>query len=93
MKRFINLSLTILSLHIFAVLVFAQNNLSGTWEGKTVSPQGERPTTATFTQEGGAYTGKITGMRGDMKFKDIKVEGENITMMNNPKLRIPLWRS
>ncbi len=79
MKRSINLSLTILFLQCFAVLVFAQNNLSGTWEGKLVSPLGERPTTATFKQEAGVYTGTMIGLRGEMKLKDIKFDGDKFT--------------
>ena len=79
MKRFLNLSLTILFLQFFSLLSFAQNNLTGTWEGKISSPQGERPTTATFKQEGGAYTGTIIGLRGEMPLKDINVDGEKIT--------------
>ena len=59
---------------------WAQNDkLAGKWEGTTKSPQGERPTTATFKKEGEIYTGAITGMRGDMPLKDIKVEGDKIT--------------
>ncbi len=79
MKKILNLSLTILLLQIFAALGFAQNNLSGTWEGKLTSPVGERPTTATFKQESGTYTGTILGLRGEMKLKDIKIDGEKIT--------------
>ena len=79
MKRFLNLSLTILFLQFFSLLSFAQNNLTGSWEGKISSPQGERPTTATFKQEGGAYTGTIIGLRGEMALKDINVDGEKIT--------------
>ncbi len=80
MKRvFIGLSAFVI-LQLVAVATIAQSaNLVGPWEGKTVSPQGERPTTATFKQEGGNYIGSITGMRGDMPLKDIKVEGEKIT--------------
>ncbi len=80
MKRFINLSLTILLIQLFAIFALSQSgNLNGKWEGKTVSPQGERPTTATFKKDGESYTGSISGMRGEMPLKDIKVDGNKIT--------------
>jgi hypothetical protein len=80
MQRILNLSLTILVLQIFTILAVGQSsNLSGKWEGKTVSPQGERPTTATFKKEGESYTGSISGMRGEMPLKDIKIDGNKIT--------------
>lgn len=80
MRKLFIVSATALFIHLFAALAIAQSSqLVGRWEGKTVSPQGERPTTATFKQEGGNYTGSISGMRGDMALKDIKVEGEKIT--------------
>ena len=80
MRKLFIVSATALFIHLFAALAIAQSSqLVGRWEGKTVSPQGERPTTATFKQEGGSYTGSITGMRGDMELKDIKVEGEKVT--------------
>ncbi len=64
----------------FSVPAFAQaDKLSGRWEGKTQSPQGERPTTATFKKEGDAYTGTITGQRGEMPLKDIKLDGDKVT--------------
>ena len=63
-----------------SVAAFAQSDkLAGKWEGTTKAPQGEQATTATFKQEGGALTGTITGMRGDMALKDIKVEGDKVT--------------
>lgn len=80
MQRIINLSLTILLLQLFAVFALSQSgNLNGKWEGKTVSQQGEQPMTATFKQEGGIYSGTITGRRGEMPLKDIKVDGNKIT--------------
>lgn len=57
----------------------AQDKLTGRWEGKTKAPQGERDTTATFKKEGEAYSGTMSGMRGEMPLKDIKIEGDKIT--------------
>ena len=60
--------------------VFAQDEkLTGRWEGKTSSPQGERDTVASFKKEGDALTGTITGMRGDIQLKDIKIDGSKVT--------------
>jgi len=56
-----------------------QDKLAGRWEGKVLSPQGERSATAIFKKEGDAYTGTITGMRGDMALKEIKVDGDKVT--------------
>jgi hypothetical protein len=64
----------------FTLLCFAQaDKLTGRWEGKLAMPQGERPATATFKKEGDNYTGTITGQRGDLQLKEIKVEGDKIT--------------
>lgn len=57
----------------------AQQRVEGRWEGTAQTPQGERPAVATFTKSGDAYTGTITGLRGDMPFKQVKVEGDKIT--------------
>ncbi len=72
--------LSIIALLVLCVPAFAQaDKLSGRWEGKTQLPQGESPTTATFKKEGEAYTGTITGQRGEMPLKDIKLEGDKVT--------------
>lgn len=80
MRRSYIVLATILLIQLFAIMGFAQaDKLAGKWEGKTVSPQGERPTTATFKKDGSAYTGTITGQRGDMQLKEIKVDGDKVT--------------
>ena len=56
-----------------------QDPLQGRWEGKVQAPQGEMPAVATFKKEGNTYTGTITGMRGAMPFKQVKVEGNKVT--------------
>lgn len=73
---------------LFCLLVpiaaFAQTEkLVGRWEGVIQSPQGERPTTATFKKMGDGYTGVIAGMRGDMTLKEIKVEDDKVTAVAN----------
>jgi hypothetical protein len=71
---------TIVLIQLFAVIGLAQaDRLAGKWEGKTVAPQGERPTTAIFKKEGSGYTGTITGQRGDLQLKEIKLEGDKLT--------------
>lgn len=56
-----------------------QDRLQGRWEGTTKSLQGERPTTVIFKKEADAYTGTITGAQGTVPFKEIKVDGDNVT--------------
>ncbi len=80
MRRRYIISGTILLIQLFAVIGFAQSDkLAGRWEGKIQSLQGERPATATFKKEGDNYTGTITGQRGDLPLKEIKVDGEKVT--------------
>ncbi len=57
----------------------AQDRLAGRWEGKVQSIQGEREAAATFKKEGDAYVGTITGFRGDVPLKEVKVDGSKIT--------------
>jgi len=42
------------------------------------SPQGQSKATASFKKEGAGYTGTITGLRGDIAFKEVRVEGDKI---------------
>lgn len=56
-----------------------QDPLEGRWEGTVQLPQGERPVTATFKKEGNSYAGTITGLRGDVPFKEVKLEGNRVT--------------
>ena len=82
MRRLLIVWGMILIIQLLAISAFAQQDkLVGRWEGKVQSPQGERPTTATFKKDGEAYAGTMQGMRPgtDMQLKDIKVEGNKIT--------------
>lgn len=79
MRRSFIVSSVALCLLLLVAPAMAQDKLEGRWEGKISSPQGERPATATFKKEGAAYTGAITGMRGDIALKEIKVEGDKVT--------------
>lgn len=80
MRRYVSKSFLLAAAICLSVSAFAQaDKLAGRWEGTTKSPQGERPTTVIFKKEGDTYTGTITGQRGDMPFKDIKLEGDKVT--------------
>ncbi len=63
-----------------SIPVLAQSDpLSGKWDGKSISPQGERPTSMTFKKEATAYTGTMAGMAGDVPLKDVKLDGNKLT--------------
>jgi hypothetical protein len=80
MRRGVLIVSTIFVMQILALFSFAQaDKLAGRWEGKLSSPQGERPATATFKKEGDNFTGTITGQRGDLQLKEIKVDGSKVT--------------
>ncbi|MBX3277305.1 MAG: hypothetical protein KF868_04780 [Acidobacteria bacterium] len=67
---------------VASVAAAAQGDkLIGKWEGKVQSPQGERPTSATFTKEGDAIIGKMGGIRpgAEMTLKDVKIDGNKVT--------------
>jgi hypothetical protein len=78
-QKFIVLA-TILLVQLLAVAGPAQQDrLQGRWEGTAKSLQGERPTTVIFKKEADAYTGTITAMQGQVPFRKIKVDGDNVT--------------
>ncbi len=80
MQRVLIVFVIILLSQLVAVGGLSQSDkLVGRWEGKLIAPQGEVPATATFKKEGDKYTGTITGQRGDLQLKEIKVEGDKIT--------------
>lgn len=80
MRRNLSKGLLFAAALCLSVSAFAQaDKLTGRWEGKTQAPQSERATTATFKKEGDVYVGTITGQRGEMPLKDIKLEGDKVT--------------
>ena len=80
MRRSFIVLATILLVQLLAVAGMAQQDrLQGRWEGTTKSFQGERPTTVVFKKEAEAYTGTITAAQGQVPFKKIKVDGDNVT--------------
>src|SRR5258708_23832016 len=80
MRRSLIVLATILLAQLLAVAGLAQQDrLQGRWEGTAKSFQGERPTTVIFKKEADAYTGTITAMQGQVPFKKIKVDGDNVT--------------
>src|SRR5215468_340592 len=73
---------TIISVQLLAPAVFAQQDkLTGRWEGKIQSPQGERETSLVIRKEGDVYTGVMPGMRPGMEIqlKEFKIDGDKIT--------------
>jgi len=78
-RSFIALA-TILLVQLLAVAGLAQQDrLQGRWEGTAKSFQGERPATVVFKKEADTYTGTITGLLGPIPFKDLKVDGDQVT--------------
>lgn len=69
------------------------DRLQGRWEGTVQSPQGERRVVALIKKDGDTYTGSITGIRGDLPFKEITVEGDKVLAVaeiNSPQGVIPI---
>src|ERR1700686_96762 len=80
MRRSFIVLATVLLVQLLAVAGMAQQDrLQGRWEGTAKSFQGERPRTVIFRKEADAYTGTITAMPGQVPFKKIKVDGDNVT--------------
>lgn len=62
-----------------AAAAFAQRDpLEGRWEGTVSGLQGERPATATFRKEPTGYSGSISGPRGDIPFREVRLEGARV---------------
>ena len=71
---------TILLVQLCTVAGLAQQDrLQGRWEGTTRSFQGEMATTAIFNKEAAGYIGTISGRQGPIAFKEIVVDGDNVT--------------
>src|SRR5260370_18823781 len=80
MRRSFIVLATIVLVQVLAVAGMAQQDrVQGRWEGTAKAFQGERPTTVIFKKEADVYTGTITTMQGQVPFKKIKVDGDNIT--------------
>ncbi len=69
---------TIMLLLASTIGLAQQDRLQGRWEGIVQSLQGERQVQATFKKETAGYTGTITGLRGDLAFKEVKLEGDKV---------------
>ncbi len=81
MRRLLIVLGACLLIQMLGVIAPAQDKLSGRWEGKLQSMQGERPTTAIFKKDGDSYTGRTLGLRPgtEIQLKEIKIDGDNIT--------------
>ncbi len=64
---------------LISIPAFAQDQLTGRWEGKTQSPRGEQDTTIVFKKEGDAYKGSTSLMGREVILKDIKIAGDKMT--------------
>ena len=64
---------------LLSLPAFAQDQLTGRWEGKIQSPRGEQDTTVVFKKEGDAYKGTTSMMGREVVLKDIKIEGDKMT--------------
>jgi hypothetical protein len=74
----------VIAMTLLASVVVAQSaGVAGNWEGKIVSPQGERPMSATFKKEGDGYTGTVNQMMRDVTLQDVKVDGNKVTAKAN----------
>ena len=71
---------------VVAVLALAapgraqQDPLVGRWEGTATGLQGQRAVTLTLEKDSaGSYGGTISGIRGDMALRDVKLAGDTLT--------------
>jgi hypothetical protein len=78
-QTFVVLAAVLLALLLAVAGLAQQDRLQGRWEGTTKSIQGERPSTVILKKEANGYTGTITGMQGTAPFKELKVDGDNVT--------------
>jgi len=79
MQRIIALGTGILFLALLSIAAAQPDKLEGRWEGTVLAPQGQFPAHASFRKEAGGYRGTVSGLRGDLVFKEIKVEGNQVT--------------
>jgi hypothetical protein len=81
MRRLLVFSTGILLVQFIALIGLAQQKgLEGRWTGTIQTPRGENAATATFRRENDAYTGAITGMRGEeVSLKHSEVVGDKVT--------------
>lgn len=80
MRRPLIVLLGMLLIQLFAVAGLAQpDRLQGRWEGTAQSPRGEQQVVAIFKKEGNGYTGTLTGTRGELPLKEIKLDGDKLT--------------
>jgi hypothetical protein len=79
MRRSFIVLATIVLVQLLVAGMAQQDRLQGRWEGTAKSFQGERPATVIFKKEADAYTGTITGLQGPIPFKEVKVDGDNVS--------------
>jgi hypothetical protein len=75
----IKLGTGILFLGLVSITAAQPDKLEGRWEGTVLAPQGQFPAHASFKKEADGYRGTVSGLRGDLVFKEIKVDGNRVT--------------
>jgi len=94
MQRIIALGIGILFLGFLSVAAAQPDKLEGRWEGTVLAPQGQFPARASFKKEADGYRGTVSGLRGDLVFKEIKVDGTRVTAIaeaQTPQGNLPVY--
>jgi hypothetical protein len=78
MQRIFTVGTGVLFLCFLSGVAAQQDRLQGRWEGTVQGPQGQTPARASFKKEGETYRGTITGLRGDIAFKEVKLDGARV---------------
>lgn len=73
-------AIVVSGLALAAPLAAQQDPLLGRWEGTATGLQGQRPVVLNLEKNAaGIYSGTITGARGDIALRDIKLMGDVVT--------------
>lgn len=76
------LALALLFVSLGAVTALAAD-VSGKWSGTVTTPRGDQQITFTFKVDGAALTGTVTTPRGDTPITEGKIDGDNISFVQN----------
>jgi hypothetical protein len=79
MQRILVVGTGILFLCFLSGAAAQQDRLQGRWEGTVQTPQGQMPGRASFKKEADTYRGTVSGLRGDIAFKEVKLDGARVT--------------
>jgi hypothetical protein len=93
MRRIFAVGTGVLFLCFLSGAAAQQDRLQGRWEGTVQTPQGQMPAKASFKKEGDAYSGTVSGLRGDIAFKEVKLDGARviaIAEVQTPQGNVPV---